>query len=77
QNKTFNVPKGAEQVPIKRDKLFYDRGAYNWVRPTNLDTVIAQADKTKFNMGFMTDIHVDSHEQFLDHFDQKDKTERR
>ena len=73
QNKTFNVPKGAEQVPIKRDKLFYDRGAYNYVRPTNLDTVIAQADKTKFNMGFMTDIHVDSH----DHFDQKDKTERR
>ncbi|EME3566940.1 BppU family phage baseplate upper protein [Enterococcus faecium] len=77
QNKTFNVPKGAEQVPIRRDKLFYDRGAYNWVRPTNLDTVIAQADKTKFNMGFMTDIHVDSHQQFADHFDQKDKMERR
>lgn len=77
QNKTFNVPKGAEQVPIKRDKLFYDRGAYNWVRPTNLDTVIAQADKTKFNMGFITDTHVDSHQQFADHFDQKDKMERR
>ena len=77
KGQTFSIPKGAEQVPIKRDKLFYDRGAYNYIRPTNLDTVIAQADKTKFNMGFMTDIHVDSHEQFLDHFDQKDKTERR
>ena len=77
KGQTFSIPKGAEQVPIKRDKLFYDRGAYNWVRPTNLDTVIAQADKTKFNMGFITDTHVDSHEQFLDHFDQKDKTERR
>lgn len=77
EGQTFSVPKGAEQVPIKRDKLFYDRGAYNWVKPTNLDTVIAQADKTKFNMGFITDTHVDSHEQFLDHFDQKDKTERR
>ena len=77
KGQTFSIPKGAEQVPIKKDKLFYDRGAYNWVRPTNLDTVIAQADKTKFNMGFITDTHVDSHEQFLDHFDQKDKTERR
>lgn len=77
KGQTFSVPKGAEQVPIKRDKLFYDRGAYNYIRPTNLDTVIAQADKTKFNMGFMTDIHVDSHQQFADHFDQKDKMERR
>lgn len=77
KGQTFSIPKGAEQVPIKKDKLFYDRGAYNWVRPTNLDTVIAQADKTKFNMGFITDTHVDSHEQFLDHFDKKDKTERR
>lgn len=77
KGQTFSVPKGAEQVPIRRDKLFYDRGAYNWVCPTNLDTVIAQADKTKFNMGFMTDIHVDSHQQFADHFDQKDKMERR
>lgn len=77
KGQTFSVPKGAEQVPIRRDKLFYDRGAYNWVRPTNLDTVIAQADKTKFNMGFITDTHVDSHQQFADHFDQKDKMERR
>lgn len=77
KGQTFSVPKGAEQVPIRRDKLFYDRGAYNWVKPTNLDAVIAQADKTKFNMGFMTDIHVDSHQQFADHFDQKDKMERR
>ncbi len=77
KGQTFSIPKGAEQVPIKKDKLFYDRGAYHYIRPANLDTVIAQADKTKFNMGFMTDIHVDSHEQFLDHFDQKDKTERR
>lgn len=77
KGQTFSIPKGAEQVPIKRDKLFYDRGAYNYIRPANLDTVIAQADKTKFNMGFITDTHVDSHEQFLDHFDQKDKTERR
>lgn len=77
KGQTFSVPKGAEQVPIRRDKLFYDRGTYNYIRPTNLDTVIAQADKTKFNMGFMTDIHVDSHQQFADHFDQKDKMERR
>lgn len=77
KEQTFSVPKGAEQVPIRRDKLFYDRGAYNWVRPANLDTVIAQADKTKFNMGFITDTHVDSHQQFADHFDQKDKMERR
>lgn len=77
KGQTFSVPKGAEQVPIRGDKLFYDRGAYNWVKPTNLDAVIAQADKTKFNMGFMTDIHVDSHQQFADHFDQKDKMERR
>lgn len=77
KGQTFSVPKGAEQVPIKRDKLFYDRGAYNYIRPTNLDTVIAQADKTKFNMGFITDTHVDSHQQFADHFDQKDKMERR
>lgn len=77
KGQTFSVPKGAEQVPIRRDKLFYDRGAYNWVRPANLDTVIAQADKTKFNMGFITDTHVDSHQQFADHFDQKDKMERR
>lgn len=77
KGQTFSVPKGAEQVPIKRDKLFYDRGAYNYIRPTNLDTVIAQADKTKFNMGFMTDIHVDSHQQFSERFDTKTKMERR
>lgn len=77
KGQTFSVPKGAEQVPIRRDKLFYDRGAYNWVRPTNLDTVIAQADKTKFNMGFITDTHVDSHQQFSERFDTKTKMERR
>lgn len=77
KGQTFSVPKGAEQVPIKRDKLFYDRGAYNYIRPTNLDTVIAQADKTKFNMGFMTDIHVESHQQFSERFDTKTKMERR
>lgn len=77
KGQTFSVPKGAEQVPIRRDKLFYDRGAYNYIRPTNLDTVIAQADKTKFNMGFMTDIHVDSHQQFSERFDTKTKMERR
>lgn len=77
KGQTFSVPKGAEQVPIRRDKLFYDRGAYNWVRPANLDTVIAQADKTKFNMGFITDTHVDSHQQFSERFDTKTKMERR
>lgn len=77
KGQTFSVPKGAEQVPIRRDKLFYDRGAYNYIRPTNLDTVIAQADKTKFNMGFMTDIHVESHQQFSERFDTKTKMERR
>lgn len=77
KGQTFSVPKGAEQVPIRRDKLFYDRGAYNWVRPANLDTVIAQADKTKFNMGFITDTHVDSHQQFSEKFDTKTKMERR
>lgn len=77
QNKTFNVPVGVEQVPIRKDKLVYDNGAYNYVKPTNLDTVIAQADTTKFNMGFVTDTHVDSHQQFSDHFDQKNKMERR
>lgn len=77
KGQTFSVPKGAEQVPIRRDKLFYDRGAYNYIRPTNLDTVIAQADKTKFNMGFITDTHVDSHQQFSERFDTKTKMERR
>lgn len=77
KGQTFSVPKGAEQVPIRRDKLFYDRGAYNYIRPANLDTVIAQADKTKFNMGFITDTHVDSHQQFSERFDTKTKMERR
>lgn len=77
KGQTFSVPKGAEQVPIRRGKLFYDRGAYNYIRPANLDTVIAQADKTKFNMGFITDTHVDSHQQFSERFDTKTKMERR
>ncbi|PQC93520.1 hypothetical protein CUN38_05095 [Enterococcus faecium] len=77
KGQTFSVPKGAEQVPIKRDKLFYDRGAYNYIRPTNLDTVIVQADKTKFNMGFITDTHVETHNVYYDGIDTKQKTERR
>lgn len=77
QNKTFSVPIGTEQVPIRKDKHFYDNGSYKTIVPLNLDEVIAQADKTKFNMGFMTDIHVESHQQFSERFDTKTKMERR
>lgn len=77
QNKTFNVPKGAEQVPIRKDKHFYDNGSYKTIVPLNLDEVIAQADKTKFNMGFMTDIHTDAHNMYTESFDTKIKHERR
>lgn len=77
QNKTFSVPIGAEQVPIRKDKRFYDNGSYKTIVPLNLEAVIKQADKTKFNMGFITDTHVDSHQMWSDYFDQKNKMERR
>lgn len=74
---TFEVPKGSEQVPIRKDKLSYNVGTYNYIKPANLDTVIAQADKTKFNMGFITDTHVETHNVYYDGIDAKQKTERR
>ncbi|HFC9364913.1 TPA: metallophosphoesterase, partial [Enterococcus faecium] len=36
-----------------------------------------QADKTKFNMGFITDTHVEAHNVYYDGIDTKQKTERR
>lgn len=77
KGQTFSVPKGAEQVPIRIDKRFYDNGTYKTIVPLNLEKVIKDADTSKFNMGFITDTHVDSHQQFSDMPDSKVKTERR
>lgn len=77
KGQTFSVPKGAEQVPIRIDKRFYDDGTYKTIVPLNLEKVIKDADTSKFNMGFITDTHVDSHQQFSDMPDSKVKTERR
>lgn len=77
KGQTFSVPKGAEQVPIRIDKRFYDDGTYKTIVPLNLEKVIKDADASKFNMGFITDTHVDSHQQFSDMPDSKVKTERR
>lgn len=77
KGQTFSVPKGAEQVPIRIDKRFYDGGTYKTIVPLNLEKVIKDADTSKFNMGFITDTHVDSHQQFSDMPDSKVKTERR
>ena len=77
QNKTFSIPIGAEQVPIRKDKNFYNNGSYKTIVPLNLDEVITQADKTKFNMGFMTDIHTDAHNMYTEPIDTKIKHERR
>ena len=74
---TFDVPVGAEQVPIRIDKRFYDNGSYKTIAPLNLEEVIKNADTSKFNMGFVTDTHVDSHQQFSDMPDSKAKMERR
>ncbi len=64
-------------MPIRKDKHFYDNGSYKTIVPLNLDEVIAQADKTKFNMGFMTDIHTDAHNMYTEPIDTKIKHERR
>ena len=77
KGQTFSVPKSAEQVPIRIDKRFYDNGSYKTITPLNLEEVIKNADTSKFNMGFITDTHVDSHQQFSDAPDSKAKMERR
>ena len=74
---TFDVPVGAEQVPIRIDKRFYDNGSYKTIVPLNLEEVIKNADTSKFNMGFMTDIHTDAHNMYTEPFDTKIKHERR
>lgn len=74
---TFEVPTYVEELPIRKEKISVTNGQYTRYDLDNLDSVLADADTTKFNLGFISDTHVEAHNVYYDGIHTKDKTERR
>lgn len=74
---TFEVPTYTEELPIRKEKISVTNGQYTKYSLDHLDSVLADADTTKFNLGFISDTHAEAHNVYYDGIEKKDKTERR
>jgi hypothetical protein len=65
-NQKFQVPVGASQIRTDNRFFNYDTMRYETLVPKKLEEVIASVDDSKFNMAFITDIHLDNHNLRVD-----------